>query len=43
MLVFLDQDVTNVVVPEGRTDATRFLITLKRIDDTWMLDGADAK
>ncbi|MFD6896237.1 hypothetical protein ACFWB0_17005 [Rhodococcus sp. NPDC060086] len=43
VLVFLDQDVKNVVVPEGRTDATRFLITLKRIDDTWMLDGADAK
>lgn len=43
VLVFLDQDVKNVVVPEGRTDATRFLITLKRIDDRWMLDGADAK
>lgn len=43
VLVFLDQDVKNVVVPEGRTDATRFLITLKRIDGKWMLDGADAK
>ncbi|TCN49009.1 Mce-associated membrane protein [Rhodococcus sp. SMB37] len=43
VLVFLDQDVKNVVVPEGRTDATRFLITLKRIDGRWMLDGADAK
>jgi Mce-associated membrane protein len=43
VLVFLDQDVKNVVVPEGRTDATRFLITLKRVDDRWRLDGADAK
>ena len=42
VLVFLDQDVTNVVVPDGRTDATRFLITLKRVDDRWLLDGADA-
>jgi len=30
------------VVPDGRTDATRFLITLKRVDDRWLLDGADA-
>ncbi|MBX4170985.1 Mce-associated membrane protein [Rhodococcus pyridinivorans] len=43
VLVFLDQDVKNVVVPEGRTDATRFLITLKRIDGRWLLDGADAR
>ncbi len=42
VLVFLDQDVTNAVVPDGRTDATRFLITLKRGDDRWLLDGADA-
>ncbi|MEE2030814.1 hypothetical protein [Rhodococcus chondri] len=43
VLVFLDQDVKNVVVPEGRTDATRFLITLKRVDGRWLLDGADAR
>lgn len=42
VLVFLDQDVTNAVVPDGRTDATRFVITLKRVDDRWLLDGADA-
>ncbi|KSZ56675.1 hypothetical protein Z045_21675 [Rhodococcus pyridinivorans KG-16] len=43
VLVFLDQDVKNVVVPEGRTDATRFVITLKRVDERWLLDGADAR
>jgi len=43
VLVFLDQDVKNVVIPEGRTDATRFLITVKRIDGRWLLDGADAR
>ncbi|MEU5844019.1 hypothetical protein [Rhodococcus sp. NPDC047139] len=43
VLVFLDQDVKNVVVPEGRTDATRFVITLKRVDGRWLLDGAEAR
>lgn len=43
VLVFLDQDVKNVAVPDGRTDATRFLITLERDGDRWLLDGADAK
>ncbi|MBS9374209.1 hypothetical protein [Rhodococcus sp. B50] len=43
VLVFLDQDVKNVVVPEGRTDATRFVIALKRVDGRWLLDGADAR
>jgi Mce-associated membrane protein len=43
VLVFLDQDVKNVAVPDGRTDATRFLITLVRDGDRWLLDGADAK
>lgn len=43
VLVFLDQDVKNVAVPDGRTDATRFLITLERDGDRWLLAGADAK
>lgn len=43
VLVFLDQDVKNVMAPEGRTDATRFLITLKRVGDRWLLDAADAR
>ncbi|QPG48420.1 MULTISPECIES: hypothetical protein [unclassified Rhodococcus (in: high G+C Gram-positive bacteria)] len=43
VLVFLDQDVKNVAVPDGRVDATRFLITLDRVDDRWLLQGADAK
>ncbi|AKE88292.1 MULTISPECIES: hypothetical protein [Rhodococcus] len=43
VLVFLDQDVKNVAVPDGRVDATRFLITLARVDDRWLLQGADAK
>jgi Mce-associated membrane protein len=42
VLVFLDQDVTNAVVPDGRTDATRFIVTVERVDDRWLLDGADA-
>lgn len=41
--VFLDQEVHNVMVPEGRTDASRMLVTLVRSDDGWLLDGADAK
>lgn len=41
--VFLDQEVHNVMVPEGRTDASRMVITLVRSDDRWLLDGADAK
>lgn len=43
VLVFLDQDVRNVMVPEGRTDATRFVVTVKRVDGRWLLDGADAR
>ncbi|UYP19297.1 hypothetical protein OED52_01575 [Rhodococcus sp. Z13] len=43
VLVFLDQDVKNVVAPEGRTDATRFVVTLKRDGDRWLLDGAEAR
>ena len=43
VLVFLDQDVTNVLATDGRTDATRFVVTVKRVDGRWLLDGADAK
>lgn len=41
VLVFLDQEVTNVTVPEGRVDASRMVVTLVRDDDRWLLDGAE--
>ncbi|MFD4369042.1 hypothetical protein [Rhodococcus sp. NPDC058521] len=41
--VFLDQEVRNVMVPEGRTDVSRMIVTLVRSDDRWLLDAADTK
>ena len=41
VLVFLDQEVTNVTVPEGRVDASRMVVTLVRDGDRWLLDGAE--
>lgn len=41
VLVFLDQLVTNVTVPEGRTDASRMVVTLQRDGDRWLLDNAE--
>lgn len=41
VLVFLDQKVTNVTVPEGRVDASRMVVTLVRDGDRWLLDGAE--
>jgi len=40
VLVFLDQEVTNVTVPEGRIDASRMVVTLRRDGDRWLLDDA---
>lgn len=41
VLVFLDQHVTNVTVPDGRTDASRMVVTLQRDGDRWLLDNAE--
>lgn len=41
--VFLDQDVKNVNIPQGRTDASRMLITLVHQDGRWLLDKAEPK
>lgn len=41
VLVFLDQEVTNVTVPEGRVDASRMVVTLVRDGDRWLLDAAE--
>ena len=41
VLVFLDQLVTNVTVPDGRTDASRMVVTLQRDGDRWLLDNAE--
>lgn len=41
VLLFLDQEVTNVTVPEGRVDASRMVVTLVRDGDRWLLDAAE--
>lgn len=41
VLVFLDQEITNVTVPEGRVDASRMAVGLTRDGDRWLLDSAD--
>lgn len=41
VLVFLDQEVTNVTVPEGRVDASRMVVELGRDGDRWLLHSAD--
>ena len=40
VLVFLDQEVTNVTVPEGRVDSSRMVVTVVRDGDRWLLDDA---
>ncbi|MEH6380784.1 MAG: hypothetical protein V7768_03625 [Dietzia cercidiphylli] len=41
VLVFLDQEITNVTVPEGRVDASRMVVTLVRDGNRWLLDSAE--
>lgn len=41
VLVFLDQEVTNVTVPDGRVDASRMVVTLVRDGESWLLDAAE--
>ncbi len=41
--VFPDQQVRNLTVPDGRTDSSRMLIGLARVDDRWLLDSAEPK
>lgn len=41
VLVFLDQEVTNVTVPDGRVDASRMVVSLVRDGDRWLLDAAE--
>lgn len=40
VLVFLDQEISNVTVPEGRVDSSRMVVTLVRDGDRWLLDDA---
>lgn len=40
VLVFLDQEITNITVPEGRVDSSRMVVTLVRDGDRWLLDDA---
>ena len=40
VLVFLDQEISNVTVPEGRVDSSRMVVTLVRDDERWLLDDA---
>lgn len=40
VLVFLDQEVTNVTVPDGRVDSSRMVVTVVRDGDRWLLDDA---
>ena len=41
--VFLDQQVSNLAVPDGRTDSSRMVIGLERNDDRWLLDSAEPR
>lgn len=40
VLVFLDQEVTNVTVPDGRVDSSRMVVTVVRDGDRWLLEDA---
>lgn len=40
VLVFLDQEVTNVTVPDGRVDSSRMVVTVVRDGDGWLLEDA---
>ena len=40
VLVFLDQEITNVTVPDGRVDSSRMVVTVVRDGDRWLLDDA---
>lgn len=40
VLVFLDQEVANVTVPDGRVDSSRMVVTVVRDGDRWLLDDA---
>lgn len=37
VLVFLDQEVRNVIAPDGRVDKSRLLVTLHHVDGRWLL------
>ncbi|MDX2357481.1 hypothetical protein [Dietzia sp. PP-33] len=41
VLVFLDQEISNVTVPEGRVDTSRMIVTLVRDGNRWLLDSAE--
>ena len=40
VLVFLDQEVSNVTVPDGRIDSSRMVVTVVRDGNRWLLDDA---
>ncbi|ANI91437.1 hypothetical protein [Dietzia timorensis] len=40
VLVFLDQHILNVAVPDGRQDVSRMVVTLQRHDGEWKLQDA---
>ena len=41
VLVFVDQQATNVVSPEGNTQKYRMVVTLIRDGDRWVVDNVD--
>lgn len=41
--VFLDQEVRNLSVPEGRTDSSRMVIGLEHDGDRWLLASAEPR
>lgn len=41
VLVFLDQEIVNNVIPDGRVDASRLVLTLQREGDRWLLHRVD--
>ncbi|MFD1814801.1 mce associated protein mas1a [Rhodococcus gannanensis] len=43
VLVFVDQQATNVVNPEGNTQKYRMVVSLVRDGDRWIVDNVDTK
>lgn len=41
VVLFLDQSITNTNVAKPRIDRSRMVMTLKKVDGEWLLDGVD--
>jgi Mce-associated membrane protein len=41
MLLFIDQTVTNVAVPDGRVDRSRLRMTMEKVDGRWLASDVE--